>query len=186
MLRRGGGAKRSIWDNHLDPSEEILWEGQPGFGIKPSLTASKEAGTAIIAIGGLLFYTRSFGVSFSRQMGGLENYVTLDTLLYIGLGWSILWLIYTSLSLPFGTRYALTRKHAYIAKTFPITRIRSYPITTETPLEYDGSSRGTIIFAERVTKNGNNKIIRFPVGFLFLRDAKKVYQLMREIQARTL
>ena len=68
----------------------------------------------------------------------------------------------------------------------PITgrKLKSYPITTETVLEFDARDPASIYFHSdyKRTKNGSREV---RIGFERIAEGKHVYDLMRSVQRGT-
>lgn len=164
------------WENILAPGEVILWQGRPVPGI-----AFRASHT----------FTTLFGLAFSgfaliwmigvAQAGG---YMWTFGLIHFtaGLGvilGPILWPAYMRSR----TWYTLTTDKAYIADLTLIgqKRLRSYPITKDTPIEVVSDTYTTINFATE-RRRGKNRTYTVPVGFERLTEGDTVRGLIRKIQ----
>ncbi|MEC3862735.1 aspartate carbamoyltransferase catalytic subunit [Mesobacterium sp. TK19101] len=166
------------WDGILDPNETILWQGRPdaGLNIGPANILTAVFGTFFS--GFALFW-----MIMAMQAGGA---FWMFGLIHFSVGIGI---VVTAL---FGTAfvrrhtwYTLTDRRAFIATNMPVIgrKLKSYPITGDTVLEFDDADLPSIWFAQdyRRTKRGHRTVKR---GFERLPDARTVYQSMRDIQRK--
>lgn len=175
---------RSIWAAHLGVDEEILWEGRPGFGI--SLNGSTIKALAFLAIG---FGILGPQVLAMGQMGDyfyVPGFGHISGIWFLALagGWVVLWGLAQTVQTPFYTHYMLSDHRAYIAKTFLWKRVKSFEMSPFTTIEYDGKPNGSLVFAQETKRAENGKKRSFPVGFMNIAGAGKVYQMMVDIQRR--
>ena len=81
------------------------------------------------------------------------------------------------------TWYTLTDRRAFIATDTPFVgrRLKSYPIESDTSIDYAPGAPATIHFAHetRRTKNGSRQV---DIGFERIDQGDEVYRLMRNIQ----
>lgn len=164
------------WEGLLDPKERILWQGRPdpvvriGFGdIGLMVFGTFFAGFAL------------FWMVMASQAGGI---FWMFGSLHFAVGMAIiLWPVLGRPYLRRHTWYTLTDKRAFIATDVPLRgrRLKSYPITEDTPLTIEDRQPGAIFFASewRRGKNGSHET---RIGFHNIQDARAVYALMRRIQ----
>ncbi|MEO0773889.1 MAG: aspartate carbamoyltransferase catalytic subunit [Pseudomonadota bacterium] len=166
------------WEGILDKDEQILWQGRPDAQVR--LRASKLVGVVfgLFFAGFALFWMimASFAGGFFWMFGLLHFFVGLGVAagsLY-GSSWRRKYSWYT-----------LTDRRAFIATDMPFSgrSLKSYPITRDTVLDFDGGDPATIHFNHemRRRKNGSYKVA---VGFERIQDGAEVYRLMRGIQER--
>ena len=81
------------------------------------------------------------------------------------------------------TWYTLTNKRAFVASELPLKgrKLKSYPITETTVLEFDNATPATIHFAEE-TRRGQNGTSQVKIGFERIADGSTVYRLIRDVQ----
>ena len=167
---------RDGWEGILDTDEEIVWQGRPD-------------GKVVLRIGNILTFI--FGLFFAgfalvwmllaATAGGLFwAFGLIHFSVGIGLAFGAL---FYSAWLRRRTWYTLTNRRAFIAPDRPILgkRLKSYPITDDTVLEFDDARPGTIYFAEEIRRT-NNGTSRKSIGFERIADARDVYKLIREQQ----
>lgn len=164
------------WENLLDPGETILWQGRPDGAIvfKPT--------SIITFLFGLAFAGFAlFWMVMASQAGG---FFWMFGLIHFSVG----------VGLAFGgfyydawrrrhTWYTLSNRRGFIATDMPFVgrRLKSYPIESDTSLDYAAGPLATIHFAHeyKKTKNGST---RHGIGFERIPEGDKVYGLLREIQ----
>ncbi|MEL7279843.1 MAG: aspartate carbamoyltransferase catalytic subunit [Pseudomonadota bacterium] len=166
----------SGWEGILDKGEKILWQGRPDAKVK--LRLSKLTGFVF----GLFFAGFALFWMIMASMAGGFFWMFGLLHFFVGLG-----VAFGSL---FGSSwrrkhswYTLTDRRAFIATDMPFRgrSLKSYPITRDTVLDYDGSDPATIHFNHemRKRKNGQYKVA---VGFERIKDGARVYRMMRGIQ----
>ena len=169
----------SGWEGILDPGEKILWQGGPD----PSIVLSP--GSVATFLFGLAFAGFALFWMIMASLGG--GFFWMFGLLHFGVGVSI---ASGGIVWPAWRRrhswYTLTDKRAFIATDMPITgrKLKSYPITTETVLEFDARDPASIYFHSdyKRTKNGSREV---RIGFERIAEGKHVYDLMRSVQRGT-
>lgn len=181
----GGGAATGAetWADYLDPDERLLWEGAPA-------TGRRIRGTTLLfmGVGGIfILFAVAWTVIASivppdETLGGYFRLFGIPFGL-IGLGIAVggyFWDGYSRRR----TRYALTDRRAIIATSALGRSLKSYPIDSDTRLDYQPGPEATIWFAEEVTvdRRGNRFTVR--QGFELIPEGDKVYRLMRQVQRR--
>ena len=176
----------SLWNRQLTDDEQILWEGRPGFGFKFNASSFKTLALVIIGIGVLGPQILVMEQLDSQMAGGfdLPFFGPISGKLILGVAalWTIAWFFMQTTTTPFFSRYMLSNHRAFIAKTFVWTRIKSYEVTPFRVVEYDGLRNGSIHFATEARRADNGRKRDFPIGFMHIDDAEKVYKMMVEIQ----
>lgn len=164
------------WEGILDPGETIVWQGRPdgAFRIKPS--------NIFGAVFGLFFAGFAlFWMSMASQAGG---FFWAFGLIHFSVGVGL------AAAALFGntwarrhTWYTLTDRRAILATDMPFRgrRLKSYPITSSSVLEYDHEIPATIWFAHE-TRSTNNGSRRVDIGFERIDEGQEVYRLLRDIQ----
>lgn len=186
----GQRSRVRLWDHLLNEEEGILWEGRPGFGFKLNGSALKTLG--VVAIG---FYVFGSQIMRANQPGSpmgemldIPYIGRIDGEVFLGIaaGWVVLWFLMQTTTTPFFTRYMLSDRRAFIAKTFLWTRIKSYELSPARVIEYDGKRNGNIIFATETRRADNGRKREFPVGFMHVHGAAALYKKMLKIQRKGL
>ena len=165
------------WENTLEEGEIILWQGRPAPGI--SFTPVQVFATFF----GFIF--TSFALSWMVTAAKAGGFFWAFGLIHFTIGLGVL---LSPLLLPAYMRkktwYTLSNRKAYIAD-MPILggkRLRSYPITKDTPIEIKTNAYTTIIFASPQRSGKNNRSYTVPIGFERLTDGDTVRGLIRQIQ----
>ena len=164
------------WSGILDRDEKILWQGRPdgrfstGFG-------------AFFKIPFFTFFT-GFSVFWmwgASQAGGV---FWMFGLLFFFAGLSgLTWAIIGSTLTRRNSWYTLTTSRAMIATNLPFQgkKLKSYPITQSTNLDFRDGDPASIFFASE-TRRGNDNDYTVEIGFERIRDGRVVYQHFRSIQ----
>ena len=177
-----------LWDHLLSDKEEILWEGRPGFGFR--FNGSALSTLFVVAIGLYIFGSQ---IIMAEQPGSTMGEILdlpyighINGKIFLGVaaGWTVLWFFMQTTTTPFFTRYMLSDRRAFIAKTFLWKRIKSYELSPLRVIEYDGKRHGSIIFARETKRADNGRKREFPVGFMHVQDAATLYKKMLEIQRK--
>lgn len=166
------------WDDILDPSEQILWQGRPdpGLSIGPANILTAVFGTffAGFALVWMVMASMAGGLFW---MFGLIHFS-------VGIG-IVAAALFGNAFMRAHTWYTLSDRRAFIATDLPLIgrKLKSYPITGDSVLEFHDADLPTIWFAEdsRRTRRGHRAVKR---GFERLTDARTVYQAMRDIQRK--
>ncbi|MEX0302823.1 MAG: aspartate carbamoyltransferase catalytic subunit [Leisingera sp.] len=168
------------WAGILDDGEDIIWQGRPEGGISMRPFSIFEAVFGLFFAGFALFWmTQAAKAGGSFWMFGLLHFS-------VGVGivfHAVLWSAFVRRN----SWYTLTNRRAFIATSLPLMgrRLKSYPLTGDTPLELVDGQPASVFFAER-TKRGKNGSYTVPVGFERIAEGREVYRMMREIQAEAL
>ena len=164
------------WEAYLDPGERILWQGGPD----PAIVLSKGVlGTAIFGI-----FFSGFALIWMFMASMADGNFWMFGLLHFCVGVGI---VAGAIFWPPWRRrhswYTLTDRRAFIATALPFMsrKLKSFPITHDTVLEFNQGPLSTIHFhREQVrTKNGQRTV---KVGFERIKDGDTVFALMRKIQ----
>lgn len=168
--------RQDPWAGLLDEDERILWQGQPNgsTGLKAS---------SFFKIPFALFFTgfSVFWMVMAAQSGGV---FWMFGLLFFGVGVSMLfWEVFGGAIKRNSSHYTLTTKRAFIATNLPIQgkRLKSYPINSETPLEFRDGIFPSVIFATE-PRRGENGTYDIDIGFEGISDGRRVFALLRAIQ----
>ena len=169
---------RTGWEGILDAGEEILWQGRPD-------------GRVIFTFGNVVgFFFGLFFAGFAlfwmimASAGG--GYFWMFGLLHFGVGLGVAFgAMFWSAWRRRHSWYTLTDRRAFIATDIPFRgrSLKSYPITRETVLDYDGGALATIHFNHEM-RRGRNGQYKVDVGFERIENGAEVYRLMRGIQEK--
>ncbi len=175
----GGQSNPSVWQDILDQGEVIRWQGHPD----PTVIWNWFH-YATLVLGLVLSGFALIWMTIAAQEGG---WLWMFGLIFLVFGISIMigppyWRPY----LRSKSWYALTNKRALIATDMPILgrKLKSYPITPETPLELDKKYGSSVYFATKTERNSRGSY-KVKIGFELLDDAPQVYDLMCEVQKET-
>lgn len=181
MGARPKKASKETWEEYLEPGETLLWEGAPARGVR--VTGSG----VVMSIFGLLFlgfsvFWVSMATSMTMGMGGWAAFPFFGVpFVLIGL-----WLVFGHWAFDAykrkRSRYAVTSRRALIARKLYGRKMHSYPITRQSQIRLIKGKLDTVNFAE-ITRNGKNGTYVVPIGFRYISDGKKVYDLLREIRS---
>jgi len=164
------------WDGILATGERILWQGKPLPRLSFRGGRRMETLMAVVFMGFSLIWMKVA----SLALGPLWIFGLLFFFfgLYMALG-KYFWAAFKRQY----TWYTLTNQTAYIANDMPFVSrsLKSYPITSDSMLEYLPGDAATIYFGSEIEKT--NKSTRKPEnGFEYLEDGEKVYDLLRQIK----
>jgi len=166
------------WDEILENDEQILWQGRPNekFRIKLSQIATLVFG---------LFFA-GFAVFWMVMAAGIGGIFWMFGLLHFAVGLSISFgPIYWDNVQRRNSWYSLSDQRAFIATDMPFRgrRIKSFPITASTVLDFRRSEPPSIYFAHEI-RQGKNSSTRIDIGFEGIPDAAEVFALMRGLQKK--
>ena len=164
------------WEGILDTGETILWQGRPDGAVKWKIVHIFTFLFGLAFAGFALFWM----IMAAQAGGGFWMF----GLIHFSVGISI------AVGPPFWnawrrrhTWYTLSDRRAFIATDLPLRgrRLKSYPITDDTVLDFDRGDPATIYFDHemRRTKNGSRRV---DIGFERIEDGAEVYALFRKIQ----
>lgn len=164
------------WENILNDSETILWQGRPdpAFTITGGQIAQALFGAAFAGFALFWMLMASRGPSGFWMFGLIHFSVGIAITLH-----ALIWPTYRRRH----TWYTLTNERAFVAMALPFKgkSLNSYPILPDTPLRLADGQPGSVWFAQehRRTKNGSRRV---DIGFERLHDARDVLKMMTEIQ----
>ena len=164
------------WDGILDEGETILWQGRPDGAIRFRI------GNLFTFLFGLAFAGFAlFWMILASQAGGFFwAFGLIHFAVGIGLSFgAILWDAFKRRH----TWYTLTDRRAFVATEMPMIGrgLKSYPITADTPIEFQDNAIPSVMFASE-TKSGKNSTYTVPIGFDLIHDAREVLALLRSVQ----
>jgi len=164
------------WEGILDDDEQILWQDRPD-------------GRVIWRVGnvmGLLFGLFFAGIALVWMVlaasGGGFFWMFGLIHFFVGLGVAF-GSIYWNAIRRRNSWYTLTNKRAFIASQLPLAgkKLKSWPITAGTVLEFRDGDPATIYFANEIRRNGNGTR-KVNIGFERIKDGREVYQKLRDVQ----
>lgn len=168
------------WDHLLDDDEKIIWQGRPDTAV---VFKAKHIFTTIF---GLFFagFALFWMVMASRSAGVMWMF----GMIHFTAGVSII--VGPIFGPPYKRRhtwYTLTSKRAFIATDMPVIgrKLKSYPITQNTPIYMEESGALTSIhFATRTVRTKNGSTTK-QIGFERIEGSTEVMQLIRKVQQGT-
>lgn len=174
------------WEDILSPGEEIVWQGRPDGRVNVYSLKPMQIVMGVFFTGFALFWI--YQASRITGHDDLPSFAHLFPLfgipfVLIGLrmlGGDMLWQAIVRRH----TWYTLTNRRAFVATDIPLRgrALKSYDITPETDVEFDGRDPGTLTFAyESRRQNGKG---RKAVGFTRIPDAHRVLAQMHAIRKR--
>ncbi|MEM6587499.1 MAG: aspartate carbamoyltransferase catalytic subunit [Pseudomonadota bacterium] len=168
----------SGWEGILDKDEKVLWQGRPDAKVR--LRASKLVGVVF----GLFFAGFALFWMIAASMAGGFFWMFGLLHFFVGLGVAA-GSLYGSSWRRKHSWYTLTDRRAFIATDMPLSgrSLKSYPITQQTILDYDGNDPATIHFNHEMRRRKNGQV-KVAVGFERIQNGAEVYRLMRGIQER--
>lgn len=165
------------WASILDADEKILWQGRPDG------TVTLRPRNIMMLIFGIFFagFALFWMVMAFSAGGGFWMFGLIHFSVGVGIVFSaVFWGAFKRRR----SWYTLTDKRAIIASDMPLIgkRLKSWPITSESVLELEQGPPDTVNFAEtyKRTKNGSRRV---SIGFERIEEGRKVYRLMRDVQA---
>lgn len=175
------------WEDYFEPDEKLVWQGQPEPGLKSPLAV---IALSIFGIPFLLagMFTAAQGVSALFDQGGTW-----------GIGGGLFFIAFSvpflmaGLGMTFGSwlaalygnryiRYALTNKRAYIAKSFIKHALATYTIKPDDIVTLEQGRFDSVKFKTVHGRDSDGDKTTETIGFDWIKDGPKVYQLVREHQ----
>ncbi len=164
------------WEGLLDEGEEIVWQGRPDGKVV------FRVGNIATFIFGLFF--AGFALFWMVMASFAGGFFWMFGLIHfsVGIGISAGGLFWNA----FKRRrswYTLTNQRAFIASELPLVgrKLRSFPITAGTVLEFDNRDPATIYFASEQRRN-NNKTYTVKIGFERIENGREVFAKIGDIQ----
>lgn len=172
------------WTGIFEDGESILWQGRPGGRPRLTLPALKRAVPGVmLTLFALVWVGAAMGAPGLFWLFGLP-------FLAAGLWQMLRPVLEPALSARF-SHYTLTDRRAFIARDLPLVGrdLHSWRITPDNRIDLiggDDGAAGTVLFADgRLGGHaipGPGGVGR--VGFTDIDDARKVWELMRDIQQK--
>lgn len=169
------------WRGILRRDERILWQGAP-----QNDQPNEKTGVISVAIGMALvvvfpiFLFRNLGDE--QSVGGTVFIVLLGTAIIGKTAWGFFGRAMFAAYKIRHSFYTLTNRRAYTGwRLFGRRRLETWDITSHTRIELEPGYPGSVYFAEKVHQAKNSSWTE-KIGFLNIRDAEKVYDLMLKVQ----
>ena len=168
------GANGEAWQDFLLEGEQLLWQGAPAIGPRPT-----KVGIVVSIIGLLLMYL--FGkLALRSVMSGLDNTgiyiigVFAAAMFVLGL-WMALghWLL--DIRKRYATRYALTNQRAFVASALGGRKMLTFALDAEyRPLLVKGLM-DSVTFGEEDWFNSDGDKTKRAIAFEYLKGGDEVY-----------
>jgi hypothetical protein len=176
---------RDAWDAYLQPGERILWEGSPLPGIR---NRGRLVFLSLFGIPFLIFGLGGTGVGLRHVFWKGDVWIGLITLalglIFALVGYTLVvhqWI--DAARAHRTTRYALSNRSAYVARTSRRRALESYPILPATALELEhAGGYDNLWFHAKRERDSDGDLTTTRIGFEGIAEGTKVYQLMRGIQ----
>ncbi|MEJ1992666.1 MAG: aspartate carbamoyltransferase catalytic subunit [Maritimibacter sp.] len=168
----------SGWEGILSPGEQVLWQGRPDPGFQMAV------GNGGLALFGMFFASfAGFWMVMAAQEPGPFWLFGLPFFL-IGSG-IILSAVFWATFRRRRSWYTLTDQRGFIATDLPILgrRLKSYPISADTVVEYQPGALASIYFGSE-ERSGQNGAYLVPVGFERIAEGDHVLGLIYELQQK--
>mgnify|MGYP000577906430 CR=1 FL=1 len=172
------------WDDLLDPGETILWQGrpEPGFALHPIRPMQMGMGVVFMLFS-LFWIAMAEGItSGMRGAGDAVSWFPKFGWFFFAIGaWKaglyLLWAHFVRQR----TVYSLSDRRAFVATDLPVLgrRLTSHPLDNGSPVALDDGMPGSVWFATRRIQTKNGSTSR-RIGFERIKDARKVYRLIRQ------
>ena len=181
------------WEDILDPGETLLWQGQPerGPAFRPKHPMQLVMG-GFFTVFSIVWIRMALWMSdgMDGAFGGLIDIFPVFGLLFLGVGLYMAggFVLWDMLRLS-RTTYSLSDRRAFIATDLPLQgrRLRSWPLDADTRLMLDDRTPGSVWFAWKTVAYRNRSSLDsvqthdVPIGFERIREARRVYRMMRDI-----
>lgn len=164
------------WKDHLHNGEDIVWQGRPDGRFSVGI---KDIGSAAFGI-----FFAGFAVFWMTKASQAGGVFWMFGLIHFSVGASmVFWALFGGVFRRRHTRYTLTNKRAFIATDMPFRgrRLKSYPISPDTSVDYVDAELPSIMFATE-TRRGNKGTYEAKIGFERIADASEVLSHIRNIQ----
>lgn len=192
VIRRNGEPARPPvrahdqgWAPYLDRGEKLIWEGNPAAGLRFRASDIVQSVFGLFFLGFSLFWVY-MASSITRDAPGPAGFGLIFPLFglpFVAVGAYLVFGRFFWRSYVRGrTRYALTDKRAIIATNAFGRKLKSYPITADTRLEFEPGPEATIWFAEEMRRGNKGRRYTVKKGFEYIHDGDEVYRLMRRVQ----
>jgi len=176
---KGGQA----WEDFLFEGEELLWEGAPGTGPRPT-----KLGIVLTVIGALLMLY--FGPLAMRTLfSGIDDSGVMIigaiavVMFLLGL-WLAVGIWFFDIRKRKAKRYALTNRRAFIADAMGGRKMLTYALVANyRPLRLKGLM-DDVTFGEEDWFDKEGKKTKRALAFTFLKDGQEVYDILTEVSIK--
>lgn len=164
------------WADYLEEGERLLWKGAPATGTRVTNTGITQSIFGVFFLGFSVFWV---GLG-ANTGGGLTVALFGAPFVMVGL-WLVAGHWFYDAYKRKHSRYALTNKRALIARTVFGRKMESYPINRFAPVGLVEGPLDTVNFHQKTvhSKNGDTQI---NVGFRYIHNGRKVYNILRDIK----
>ena len=168
-------ATEEEWKWLLNADERIVWQGTP------SGKLCWEFHTPLEPL--LLTFFTCFSIIWMVAASKVPGHVWMFGLLFFFVGfYGLVGVHFWKAYLRTKSHLTLTSKRAFIATAaFGKRKLRSYPITPGTVLEYVDGTLGSIFFAKEEVRDEHATTV-VPIGFVMIDAARSVFALFRKVQ----
>ncbi len=179
------------WQSYFQPGETLLWQGAPLPGVHGW---GKIIGMALFGLPFLVIGLAFCGVGLKMLISGpswndtgLGLFLAAFSLPFAGVGvFLVFGHAYSAKTAHRTTRYALSNRAAYIAKSGWTHSLESYPILRETALGLEKHRHAdTVWFHIRTEKDSDGDRTTTRISFDNIAEGDEVYRLLRSIQIGT-
>lgn len=183
-VRRPGARSQPApqgWDSYLDRGEKLLWEGAPRAGLRFRASDLLLSGFGAVFFAFAVFWT--YMASGAMEAGPIGMVFPLFGLPFLAVGFYLMvgrffWNSYVRSK----TRYALTNKRAIVARSAAGRKLKSWPITSHTRLEFEPGEEATIWFAEEIKRGSKGRTYTTKHGFEYIEGGDELYRLIRRVK----
>ena len=164
------------WDGILAKDEKIIWQGRPSSEFKFQKRMLYHVFSVTVTILAAVIFLNAAPIDN-------EN---LNLFIFLALCINVFIALIGVIGPGYQrgrTWYTLTNRRAFIATVLPLLgkRLKSYPITEDTQIEFQDNAIPSVMFATE-TKRGKNSTYTVPIGFENISDARQVLTLLRSVQ----
>lgn len=176
------------WQEFFQPGETLLWEGTPKPGVYgwPKIIALAVFGLPFLLVGlGALGSGGGTALSADDWSDfGLGVFLIAFSLMFVGVGGLMVFgQLYAAATAHRTTRYAVSNRCAYVAKSGWVRSIESYPILKSSALGLEkGRGADTVWFHVRAERDSDGDASTTRISFDNIAEGDTVYRLLRSIQ----
>ena len=165
------------WEDHFDPGERLLWQGEPAAGYHVRDHKAAALGVTLIVVGLMALDLRTF-INNGQNGFDVRLIVLAVGMVSCLVGFFIAFdqIIWRPQVLK-KTRYALSNRHAFMTQRLAGRSIVSLRLSTSGPVSLEPTNPPTIKFL------GDDlaSVDTMPIRFEFIEDADHVIKLLRSL-----